>query len=172
VAEAFTNPALELVGTAIRLRRSVQRLARQLRFRRSDQGISGTKRSVLGTLYRADKPMTASELARVERLQPQSLTRVVSELEEEQLIERTPDEADRRQLLISITEAGRNLLIVDAQTQVRWLASTMSSHLSKAERDVLLVAADLIDRICDASDDGPQPAAVENDSGGPTSIPV
>lgn len=138
---------------AIRIRRSVQRLARQLRFRRADRGISGTKRSVLGTLFRADKALTASDLARLEHLQPQSLTRAVAELEQAQLIERTTDESDRRQLLISITEAGRNLLIVDAQAQVRWLAAAMSSQLSEAEQNVLAIAADLVDRICDAASD-------------------
>jgi len=140
------------IEAAIKIRRSVQRFARQLRFRRLDSGVSGTKRSVLGSLFRSGKSLTVSELARMERLQPQSLTRVIAELEIAKMIERTPDEIDRRQLLISITETGRNLLIADAQLQIEWLRATVAEHLSRPEQQMLLVAAELIERICDISD--------------------
>ena len=140
------------IDAAIKIRRSVQRFARQLRFRRVGDAISGTKRSILGTLFRSGKPLTLTELARLERLQPQSLTRAIAELEETQLIERTNDEIDRRQLLISITDVGRDLLIVDARAQIHWLGATISTHMSKAEQQMLLIASDLIERICDISD--------------------
>ena len=88
----------------------------------------------------------------MERLQPQSLTRVVAELEEARLIERTPDEIDRRQLLISITEAGKDLLMTDARSQIGWLGAVLSEHMSKAEQEMLLIAAGLMDRVCDISE--------------------
>jgi DNA-binding MarR family transcriptional regulator len=140
------------IDAAIRIRRSVQRFARQLRFRRADRGVSGTKRSILGSLFRSEKPLTLTELARIERLQPQSLTRAIAELEEASLIERRQDESDRRQSMISITETGRELLIADAQSQVDWLLSLMRAHMSKAEQEMLSIAAGLIERICDISD--------------------
>lgn len=162
--------AEEIIPASLSVRRGVQRLARQLRFHRSDHEISGTKRSVLGTLFRSGKPITASELARLEHLQPQSLTRVVADLEDDELIQRNQDESDRRQLLISITETGKNLLIVDAQSQTQWLNSVMSLHLSQAERDILVVAAGLMDRICDASEaqDRLDSAALESGSSSPS----
>jgi len=140
------------IDAAIKLRRSVQRFARQLRFRRVDSAISGTKRSVLASLFHSEQPLTLTELARRERLQPQSLTRVIAELEEARLIARKPDEIDRRQLLISITAKGRNLLMVDARAQIGWLGLTISAHLSQAEQQVLLIAAELMERLCDISD--------------------
>jgi DNA-binding MarR family transcriptional regulator len=140
------------VEAAIKIRRSVQRFARQLRFRRADHGVSGTKRSVLGSLFRSERPMTLTELARIERLQPQSLTRAIAELEEASLVERRQDETDRRQSMISVTEMGRDLLIADARSQVEWLISLMRAHMSKAEQDMLSIAAGLMERICDISD--------------------
>ena len=140
------------IDAAIRIRRGVQRFARQLRFRRADHGVSGTKRSVLGSLFRSGRPLTLTELARLERLQPQSLTRVIAELEEASLIERRQDEIDRRQAMISITEMGKDLLIADARSQVEWLVSLMGAHTSKAERELLSIAAELMERICDISD--------------------
>lgn len=114
--------------------------------------------------------MTASELARLEHLQPQSLTRTVADLEEGQLIQRSQDESDRRQLLISITEAGTHLLTVDGQAQTRWLASVMASHLSEVEQDILVIAADLIDRICDVSEtqDKLDSTVLESGAGNPS----
>ena len=91
--------------------------------------------------------MTATDLARLERLQPQSLTRIIAELDEQGLIRRTTAEQDRRQILIEITEAGRELLVVDAYRQNQWLMETMAAQLTKAEREILAVAADLLDKL-------------------------
>ena len=91
--------------------------------------------------------MTATDLARLERLQPQSLTRIIAELDEQGLIRRTTAEEDRRQILIEITEAGRELLVLDAYRQNQWLMETMAARLTKAEREILAVAADLLDKL-------------------------
>lgn len=140
-------PNEEDAKAATKVRRSVTHLARRLRGLRSDHGISGSKLAILGWLFRADTPMTATDLARLERLQPQSLTRIIAELEEQGLIRRTPDEADRRQILIEITQAGRDLLVVDAYRQNQWLMETMAATMTRAEREILSIAADLLDKL-------------------------
>jgi len=96
--------------------------------------------------------MTATDLARLERLQPQSLTRIVAELEEQGLIKRQQGDADRRQLLIEITRAGSKLLLSDAIRQGAWLAKVMKARLTKAEQEIASVAADLLDGIADEDD--------------------
>lgn len=135
------------VKAATKVRRSVTHLARRLRGLRSDHGVSGSKLTILGWLFRASTPMTATDLARLERLQPQSLTRIISELDEQGLIHRTPAEEDRRQILIEITQAGRELLVVDAYRQNQWLMETMVARLTRAEREILAIAADLLDKL-------------------------
>jgi DNA-binding MarR family transcriptional regulator len=141
------TPSEEDVKGATKVRRSVTHLARRLRGLRSDHGISGSKLAILGWLFRGGKPMTATDLARLERLQPQSLTRIIAELDEQGLICRTPAEEDRRQILIEITQAGRELLVVDAYRQNQWLMEIMAARLTKAEREILAVAADLLDKL-------------------------
>jgi DNA-binding MarR family transcriptional regulator len=141
------TPNEEDVHAATKVRRSVTHLARRLRGLRSDHGISGSKLAILGWLFRAGKPMTATDLARLERLQPQSLTRIIAELDEQRLIRRTPDETDRRQILIEITPAGQELLIVDAYRQDRWLMEVMLARMTRAEREILLIAAELLDKL-------------------------
>jgi DNA-binding MarR family transcriptional regulator len=137
---------------ANKLRRSIIRMARRMRVLRADHGISGSKLSILGRLYRAGRPMTATDLARLERLQPQSLTRIISDLDEKGLIQRRPDDVDRRQLLIETTQRGTELLVMDAYYQNTWLVHAMETKLSRAERGILYVAADLLDGLSDEDD--------------------
>ena len=54
------------------------RLQRQLRTLRADHGVSPSKLVILGHLHRASAPLTAADLARMERLQPQTLTRAIA----------------------------------------------------------------------------------------------
>lgn len=137
----------EEVNAATKVRRSITHLARRLRGLRSDHGISGSKLAILGWLFRAGTLVTATDLARLERLQPQSLTRIIAELEERELIRRTRDAADRRQILIEITQAGQELLVIDAYRQNRWLTEVMAAKMTKAEREILAIAADLLDKL-------------------------
>jgi DNA-binding MarR family transcriptional regulator len=137
----------ELLWKADVLRRSTGALARRLRAMRADHGIRASKLSVLGWLVRAHAPLTASRLAELERLQPQSLTRIIAELDEEGLIKRREDETDRRQLLIEITSKGHDLLVEDARRQNRWLADAMQEKLTPAERELLVIAARLLDQL-------------------------
>lgn len=131
------------------LRRALADVGRRLRSLRADHGISPAKLSLLGRLVRAGRPMTATELASLERLQPQSLTRVIAGLEADGLIARKPNGTDRRQIDISLTERGRTLIRRDAVAQNAWLAEAIDQRLSPTEQAVLMLAADLLDRLTD-----------------------
>jgi len=143
----FRSP--EPIETANLIRRALTDVTRRMRSLRPDQEISASKLSLLGRLVRADRPMTATELAALERLQPQSLTRIIADLEAERLIERRPRESDRRQLDIAITPAGAELIRVHAYARNAWLADAMDKKLTRAERAILVLAAELLDRISD-----------------------
>ena len=56
-------------------------------------------------------------LAALEHVQPQSMTRILNDLETSGLIVREPDSSDRRQLRLDITSQGRALLMEDARRQ-------------------------------------------------------
>src|SRR6202043_637751 len=88
------------------VRRGASRLARRLRLGGPADSLPGTKVAVLAHLRRWG-PATPGDLAGFERLQPQSLTRVIADLEAEDLLTRRRDERDRRQYVLEITEAGR-----------------------------------------------------------------
>jgi DNA-binding MarR family transcriptional regulator len=137
---------------ASKVRRTITRMGRRLRALRSSHSVSASQLSMLGHLYRVKQPMTAAALARLERLQPQSLSRIIAELDEQGLIRRRQDGSDGRQLLIEITQAGKDLLVQDADRQSKWLANLMTTQLSKAEREIISVAADLLDEVAEQDD--------------------
>jgi DNA-binding MarR family transcriptional regulator len=131
------------------VRRAVATLGRRLRAERSAHGLSLTKLSILGHLYRKGS-MTAVELAALERVQPQSLTRVLAELARGGLVSRRTDLKDGRRVLLDITGDGRTLLTHDMQQRDAWLAKAMSD-LSATERELLRLAAQLMERLADAA---------------------
>jgi len=141
------EPSKGTLATANMLRRSNAALSRRLRAMRVDHGVSASKLSVLGLLERASGPLTASELADLDGLQPQSLTRIIADLEESGLILRRQGESDRRQVLIEITKKGHDLLAVDARRQNGWLAEAMVTTLTPTEQRMLRIAAELLDRL-------------------------
>ena len=137
-------------GTAAYIRRGVTHLARRLRVERSDDSVSSGKISILNHLVRWGA-MTPGQLAAAEFLQPQSLTRMLAELERAGLVDRWADERDRRQYLVAITAEGRDALHGDMASRDAWLARALV-RLTPAERDLLRIAATLMERIADGDD--------------------
>src|ERR1700722_6573192 len=149
------EPALEseeIVIAARALRRGGTEVYRTLRAEQNHQwfshGLSPSKLSILGRLTLGG-PLTVTALAAKERVQPQSLTRTLADLEESKLIRRPQDQIDRRQTRIEVTTLGEDLLKQDARRQASWLAIAMSSALTPAEREVLRVAAQLMRQLAD-----------------------
>src|SRR3546814_9676587 len=100
-------------GLASELRLSVMRLRRRLAGERSpDNRLSIGTMAVLGCLNRYGES-TIGELARFERVQPPSMTRTVNSLEESGFVERRPHETDGRQVVVALTDQGRDTLRVD-----------------------------------------------------------
>jgi DNA-binding MarR family transcriptional regulator len=127
------------------VRRGATRLARRLRFERPADSLSLTKLSVLAHLHRGDA-VTPGEIAAADWLQPQSLTRVLAELEADGLITRSRDAYDRRQFVLGLTADGAAVLAADMGARDRWLAEAMRG-LSETERQVLYLAGKLMDRL-------------------------
>jgi DNA-binding MarR family transcriptional regulator len=138
----------QLAEAAGAIRRSVVRIVRRLRLERSDEALSLFKLSILGILYRKG-PMTAGDLAIQEYIRPQSLTRLLASLARRNYVSRRPDERDRRRLLITLTAAGKKALVADVRKKEAWLAREMERTLSPDERELLLRASRLLDRLAE-----------------------
>jgi len=132
----------ELAAT---LRGAVMRFNRRLRRERPDNGLTLTQLSALASLYTAGA-MTPRELADSERVQPPSMTRIVAALEAQGLLLRSAHPTDRRQVILSTTDAGAALIKENRRIREAWLAKQLA-RLTPAERATLREAAAILDRM-------------------------
>jgi len=139
------EPGPELIAAAARIGRGATSLAARARAERAGV-LTLTETAVLGRLWMVGE-MTPRELADQLRLQPQSLTRTLAALETAGQLGRTRDPGDGRQYLLSITTAGAQALQAEMRPRERWLAGVIEQELSPAERDILVVAAGLMERL-------------------------
>ena len=129
---------------ASRLRFALARTARRLR-QEAGTGLSPSLTAALATVERCG-PLTPSELADAERVRRPTVTRMLGHLEDDGLITRTPDPADRRSTLIAITPAGAELLAA-ARTRKDAFLSERLDGLSPADRETLARAAAILEGI-------------------------
>lgn len=142
---------------ASRLRTSVAQLARQLRSgSATPDGPSIAKLSVLGQLHRHG-PSTPTALAALERVKPQSLTRLLAELETEGWIGRAPHPSDGRQWLLSLTPEGVSRLKALMKSREAALAEVIGTTLDADRQALLMEACRLIDGIAAALEVNPNP---------------
>jgi DNA-binding MarR family transcriptional regulator len=137
-------------GLATAMRISVSRLARRLRVERLGLGgtetvLSDIQLAALAALERHDS-MTPGELAEHEKVQPPSMTRVLAVLEERGLVLRAPHATDRRQVVLTVTAEGRNLVQRVRRRREAWLAQRLQ-ELSPEERQILRAAAPILEKI-------------------------
>jgi DNA-binding MarR family transcriptional regulator len=136
-------------GLASALRISVSRLARRLRAERLakglEPGLSDTQLAALAALER-HAAMTPGELADHEKVQPPSMTRVITALEERGLVTRGPHATDRRQVVLTVTEPGRVVVQQSRQLREAWLAKRLR-ELTPQERATLRAAAPILEKL-------------------------
>jgi DNA-binding MarR family transcriptional regulator len=128
---------------------AVIRLARQLRFRRPESPVSLSQLSALATLAK-EGAMTPGALAGRERVRPPSMTRVIASLAELGFVARTAHPDDGRQVLVSVSRAGANLIEAERRASQEWLKQRLEK-LDPEQRKTLLVAADLMSAMVDES---------------------
>jgi DNA-binding MarR family transcriptional regulator len=108
-----TNPprvagGRDLSALAAHLRLVITRTARRLR-QQAGTDLGPSQLSALASVERHG-PLTPSELARIERVQRPSATRIVARLEEAGLVERVADPTDRRSFTLGINADGGALM--------------------------------------------------------------
>ncbi|KZS60002.1 MarR family transcriptional regulator [Mycobacterium kansasii] len=128
---------------------AVMRLARQLRFRNPSSPVSLSQLSALTTLAN-EGAMTPGALAIRERVRPPSMTRVIASLADVGLVDRAPHPVDGRQVLVSVSQAGAELVRAARRARQEWLAERLAT-LDSGKRDTLRHAADIMMALVDES---------------------
>ena len=137
------------IEVAAALRTVIHRLVKLLRRETHEKGpFSLTERSVLGSLYQlGDQP--PSTLAQLEKVTSQSMSQIISHLDEAGMIRKTPSGEDKRKVLLSLSPAGR-AYVEDARVRKQeWLAHALQKKVSPAEKDVLMESLKILTKIID-----------------------
>jgi DNA-binding MarR family transcriptional regulator len=148
----------ELLTAAKAIRRGTTGFAARARAERRGV-LSLNQTAALGLLVKQET-LTPGEIAHRLRMQPQALTRTFAALEEQGWARRLPDPSDGRQSLLTITTTGREVLADEMRPRDEWVATVIERELTAAERDLLVVAARLLERLAEV-DASVAPAEVD-----------
>ncbi len=122
------------------------RLARRLRQMRDESvDLNPNQLSAMAVLLNSGDQLMG-ELAEEERVRPPSMTRIVNSLEVRGYVARRPDPRDHRQCLVSLTEAGRQVMLANRRRRDEWLAVRIAG-LDPAEREVLRRAIGVLEKL-------------------------
>ena len=132
------------VELAARMRLAVMRLARRLR-QQAPAGVTPSQLSVLATLSEKGA-MTLGAIAEVERVQPPTMSRIISALEDEGLVRRVQDAGDKRRANILLTEDGHKLVATSRTRKTTYLVKRIEA-LPATDRATLERASEVLERI-------------------------
>ncbi|RFZ81450.1 MarR family transcriptional regulator [Mucilaginibacter terrenus] len=130
---------VDIDDLASQLRVTVTRLIKKLR-KESATGsrLSLTERSTLALLDKAQ--LLPSELAAMEKITNQSMSQILSHLDELGYISRAVSETDKRKVLISLSAEGEKVLSQIRNERVEWLSHAIAATCTAEEQEILLKA--------------------------------
>ncbi|WP_026425221.1 MarR family winged helix-turn-helix transcriptional regulator [Actinokineospora inagensis] len=133
---------------AAELKVAVGRIARRLR---QAHAVGESTLSEVSVLARLDRegPAAPGVLADNERVRPQAMATTLAGLEQRGLVTRAPDPADGRRVVMTLTDAGRAVVLDRRSASVQRLARAIEAGFTAAERDRLAAALPLLDRLAD-----------------------
>jgi len=122
------------------------KLKRRLREHGGRNNLTSSQISVLLRLEK-DGSATVSGLARAEAMRPQSMSAVVTPLQEAGLVSGSPDPSDGRQTLMSLTPKCLKWIEESRAARQDWLTTRISQKLSVQEQEKLQAALALLTRL-------------------------
>jgi DNA-binding MarR family transcriptional regulator len=135
-------------ATATRLRVCMGAFRRRAQEAVTEGDLTGPQ---LTTLSRLDRfgPATTAELARREQITPQAMGATIASLEQRGLVARTPDAADGRRSILTLTPAGLTAIHSGRSAIADRIAAALEESFTKDERAVLEAAVPLIERLAE-----------------------
>ena len=136
----------EPAEVAAALQVSIGLFTRRLRQAPVQDDFTTPEITALARLDRAGSA-TASALARAEQITPQAMGATIAELTRRDLVDRHQDPEDGRRTVLSLTEAGRQVVRSKRSARAQQLAKALRDGFTPRELEILLAAAPLIERL-------------------------
>jgi len=129
------------------LRLAVSSLHKILRRRSGMTDIySMTEMETIGQLMHAGKLMP-TQLASLTRVTTQTMSQILSKMEEQGIIKRTPSKEDRRRVYVSLTPLGKKFVEKARYERDELLKRTIETALSKKEMELLEKALPVLNKL-------------------------
>lgn len=133
--------------TATSLRQAISGIIKRLRRTlKSHNSYSLSEYSTLSYLY-PDQKLSATELAALVRVKTQSMSELLINLKNQNIVDKTPHQTDKRKSLISLTQKGREILEQSRYEKDEWLAQAIDNALSADEKKTLQDAVAILHKI-------------------------
>ena len=136
------NPRGTTSHVADRLHSAAIRLLRSLRVEDTKAGVGPARLSALSVLVFAG-PQSLGSLARMEQVQPPTMSRLVTGMVRDGLVKRHAAGSDRRRISLEATKKGTSVLQKARRRRIEMLASNLK-QLKPQEIAILGEAAELI----------------------------
>ena len=147
MSHPISPPEAELASTlAIEIRTVSGKLKRRLREHGRPSDLTPSQVSVVLRLEEVG-PATVSSLARAEAMRPQSMSAVITPLQEAGLVGGAPDPNDGRQTLMRLTPRCIKWLKEGRAARQDWLTKRISQKLSVHEQEKLRAALRLLTKL-------------------------
>lgn len=143
--EANSEKDTDALALAEKLRVTLGRFVRRLKTQANTPTTSQSE--TLSLLDRAGS-LSVAELAGRRNVRHQSMRLVTAQLESDGLISKTPNPADGRSQLLSITEKGKEVLSRAREARTSQIANLIEERLSGKDRRTLEAAIRVIERLC------------------------
>ena len=141
------DPLIDDVAGA--LHASVRLLVQRIRQTQAVEGdLTSPETSALARLDRTG-PTTAAELARLERISPQSMGATLAALEQRGLIGRQRDPGDGRRVVLSVSDAGHQMVNDRRGARTEQFATALRAAFTDGELGQLLAVAPLLERLAE-----------------------
>jgi DNA-binding MarR family transcriptional regulator len=135
------------LDVSARLRGVVMRLSRQLNASAAHEGLTPSQASALG-LIRRRGPLSLSDLAAIEGLNPTMVSRIVGRLDELGLISRRQNPQDLRSALVEVTENGQRVH-ERVRTERGKVLSACFEQLSQADQEAIVGALGALEALAE-----------------------
>jgi DNA-binding MarR family transcriptional regulator len=128
-------------GLAVDLRGAIMRMSRRLRREGGTGELTSGQYEVLVVLQHG--PRTPGDLADEVQVKPPWMTRTVVALETLGLVRRSAHPGDGRQVVVTVTDAGRDRIAETRRRRAQWLDERLAD-LSPADRATLARATEIL----------------------------
>ena len=129
------------------LRAAVSALHKGLRKQTSAiKAYSMTEIETIAQLFN-NSSLLPTELAALTKVKTQSMSQILSKMEEQGIIKRTPSKDDRRKVYISLSASGKKMVEKTKYERDEWLKGIIEKSLSDKEKELLIKVLPVLNKL-------------------------